>query len=393
MLRAAFYPQLARTCVRFRHMSTSTEPMNQRLSVDPEGKTVVDLTFASEALGMPAAQGYGWAQFEFGDSVGIDQRYTILRKLGWGMHSSTWLARDKALTGHMTEMNEKAVSWEAEALRLLSARPPSPHCVRLLDEFTIPGRGSAGSHLCFVLPIYGGDVKALSDSRKNPFDLPTAKRIILHLLLGIAHAHSRGVTSDLERWMEEDPSRRHPPEMSQDGIVQAAVSQPLPMISDELARRATYVLSDFGCALPSQLHDDRPITTLPLRAPESFLGGQWDTPADIWSFGSARSFELVVSRSSSSTRSKNMLYQMILLTGEESFRAAQLSVCPLAGEYLNVACQLKKEPTVFHWPLEDMISRHGKTITLMRRCLRLNPDDRATAEELLQDPWLEGAND
>ncbi|KAF8152886.1 kinase-like protein [Mycena galopus ATCC 62051] len=329
-------------------------------------------------------------------------------------------------------MNEKAVSWEAEALRVLSARPPSPHCVRLLDEFTIPDRGSAGSHLCFVLPIYGGDVKALSNTRKSPFDLLTAKRIILHLLLGIAHAHSRGVvhtdikpdnvffvtdleTTDLERWMEEDPSRRHPPEMSQDGIVQAAVSQPLPMISDELARRATYVLSDFGCALPSQLHDDRPITTILLRAPESFLGGQWDTPADIWSFG-CLVFELAVSRSLfeyrvnekfNLTEVENVLYQMILLTGEESFRAAQLSVCPLAGEYFNAACtfltcQLKKEPTVFQWPLEDMISRHGKTIPstdvsaiakLMHRCLRLNPDDRATAEELLQDPWLEGAND
>jgi hypothetical protein len=70
-------------------MSISAEPKNQHLSVDAEGKTVVDLTFASEALGMPAAKGYGWAQFEFGDSVGNDQRYTILRKLGWGMHSST----------------------------------------------------------------------------------------------------------------------------------------------------------------------------------------------------------------------------------------------------------------------------------------------------------------
>ena len=80
-------------CIR---MSSTTQPelTNQHFSVDPEGKQVVDLTFASEALGMPAADGYGWAQFEFGDQIGQSNRYIIARKLGWGMHSSTWLARD-----------------------------------------------------------------------------------------------------------------------------------------------------------------------------------------------------------------------------------------------------------------------------------------------------------
>ncbi|KAJ7231858.1 kinase-like protein [Mycena haematopus] len=326
----------------------------------------------------------------------------------------------KALTGHMTKMNDKAVSWEAEALRLLSYFPPSPHCIQLLDEFTISGRGSAGSHLCFV-------TLKLSKSRKTHFELPTAKRIILHLLRGIAHAHRRGIvhtdmkhdniffttdldTTDMERWMKEDPSRRHPPEMSEDGIVQAAVSQPLPMISDEFARRATYILSDFGCALPSRLHDDREITTIPLRAPEVFLGGKWDTPADIWSFG-CLVFELSVSRplfenrvteKHNLTKIESMLYQMILFTGDLSFRAAQLRICPVAAEYFNPSCQLKKEPPVLRWPLEDIIGKYSMAIPaaeisgmakLIYRCLRLNPDDRATAEELLQDPWLEGADD
>ena len=76
----------------------------------------------------------------------------------------------------MTDMYDRAVVWEADALRLLSIPPVSLHCTHLLDEFTIPGRGSAGSHMCFVMPVYGGDVKALNNSRTTPFPLPLAKR-------------------------------------------------------------------------------------------------------------------------------------------------------------------------------------------------------------------------
>jgi len=74
--------------------ATQVEPANQYFSVDPEGEQIVDLNFVSEALGMPAAKGYGWAQFKFGDQIGQNSRYTISRKLGRGMYSSTWLARD-----------------------------------------------------------------------------------------------------------------------------------------------------------------------------------------------------------------------------------------------------------------------------------------------------------
>jgi hypothetical protein len=58
----------------------------------------------------------------------------------------------------------------------------------------------------------------------------------------------------IEAWMAKVPSRRHAPEASADGVVQVAVSQPLPMISEEEAMRATYLLADFGsgtCCLSS----------------------------------------------------------------------------------------------------------------------------------------------
>ena len=72
-----------------------SEAANQHFSVDLDGKPVVDLTFASEPLGMPAEDGYGWPYIEAGQFIGPENRYQICRKLGWGMSSSTWLARDK----------------------------------------------------------------------------------------------------------------------------------------------------------------------------------------------------------------------------------------------------------------------------------------------------------
>ncbi|KAJ7602495.1 kinase-like protein [Mycena polygramma] len=298
------------------------------------------------------------------------------------------------------------------------------------------GRGSAGSHKCFVLPVYGGDVANLLRAQEGrPLELGTVKRISLHALRGIAHAHGRGVvhtdlkpdniffstelrTADIERWMDEDPSRRHPPEMSDDGAMQAAVSQPLPMISEKDARRAMYVLSDFGSAMPSQNHDDRQITTQLMRPPESYLGGQWDTPADIWTFGcladdyaSYRVFDLLACRALfeysvherfNLTEIESMLYQMLVYTGEPHFRAEQLSIWPRAGEYFTGDCQLTKKPTVFQWPLEQLILKYHpemavhdvvEAVMLIRRCLRLNPNERATAEALLQDPWLKDADE
>ncbi|KAG8846706.1 hypothetical protein FRB91_000543, partial [Serendipita sp. 411] len=178
-------------------------PSNQHFSIGPDGQVFVDLTFISEPLGMPADKGYGWPKFEFDDKIGQDQRYTIVRKLGWGMHSSTWLVHDsvciilqvndkkyvavKALTGYMTDLSNRKVTWEANALKKLSASPISPHCVQLLDQFIVPGSGSAGEHLCFVMPLYGGDVMSMfKANEKKPFPLPLVKRILLHILRGIA---------------------------------------------------------------------------------------------------------------------------------------------------------------------------------------------------------------
>ena len=163
----------------------------------------------------------------------------------------------------MTAPVQAGDMYEPDALQALADPTPSPHCPRLLDRFTTPCHGSPDEHICLVMPLYGGDVKALRKAEDAPFALPLTKRILLHLVRALAHAHSRNIihtdikkdniffttslsSADIERLLAEDPSRYHPPENSLEGQVQAAVSQPLPVISRDDALRATFLLADFG---------------------------------------------------------------------------------------------------------------------------------------------------
>lgn len=176
----------------------------------------------------------------------------------------------KALNGHYTSMIKKRLVWELEALMKMSEQQPrSPHCLNLLSSFMISGKGSAGEHMCFVTQLLGGDLNALWKSGNGkPFPLNLAKRVLLHVLRGISHAHASGVVhtdlkhdniffdtgvsdEEIEKWTKSDPPRVHLPERSQDGIVQAAVSQPLPLPSWDEALKRTFVVADFGNGMAS----------------------------------------------------------------------------------------------------------------------------------------------
>src|SRR6185437_6921349 len=54
-------------------------PLNQRVSIGPDGKVNVDLTFVEEPLGLPSKDGYGWPQIEFNQHLGPDNRYVVSR--------------------------------------------------------------------------------------------------------------------------------------------------------------------------------------------------------------------------------------------------------------------------------------------------------------------------
>ncbi|KAI0076267.1 kinase-like protein [Panus rudis PR-1116 ss-1] len=419
-----------------RGQQVESEPTKNHFTVGADGKIKVKEPFFEEPLGLPWKDGYGWPQLDFGESVGPGGRYVICRKLGWGGYSSTWLARDqeqnryvalKVLTGWANELMKRGNTWEHEALRRISNPPPSPHCLHLLFEFTIPGRGSSGDHTCFVTELFAGDINTLSKRYRFPFPLSICKRILYHTLCGISHFHSRGVvhtdlkpdnilvscaldTEGIDRLLESQPSRKHFPEESYDGIVQSAVSQPLPMPSLQEAASRTFVVADFGNAQPIGKHLTDFITPPGLRPPEIVIGGPWNEKVDIWTFG-CLIFEIITTDPLFVYAPSNihhldedsfLLYQMMCFTCEE-FSAQQLVASEDAPKFFGHDRNLKQRPPLMAVPVEQCLKEHRTERSLsisdedinaigaiMRRCLHLDPMQRASAAELLSDPFFYG---
>ncbi|KAF8874331.1 kinase-like domain-containing protein [Infundibulicybe gibba] len=214
-------------------------------------------------------------------------------------------------------------------------------------------------------------------------------------------------TAVLDEFLASDPPRRHPPEASSDGVVQAAVSQPLPIPTLQDAMERTYVLADFGSSQPTSIHTTDEITAPGLRPPEIMIGGPWNEKVDIWSFG-CLVFELVIGRRLFKYQpykkyhldeENYMLYQMMCHTCE-NFEPEQLTVSPLAAKFFNNTCDLKSKPPMIDYPLEIPIRSYKilqeedvlSMAAFMRRCLRLDPAHRASAAELLSDPWFSGVD-
>ena len=181
----------------------------------------------------------------------------------------------KALKGYLTDLIRKGIMWELETLeRITSVPPPSgikpTHCPQLLANFIHPRKNQDGDHLCFITDVMGRDIKALQVkvAGQNTLPLPLAKCILLHTLHGLVHMHHCGIVhtdlkhdnimfdtgllmrDDIATFIKTNPTWCHPAEESWQCVVQAAVSQPLPLPLLSEAMTHNYMVSDFGSGEP-----------------------------------------------------------------------------------------------------------------------------------------------
>ncbi|KAF8309743.1 kinase-like protein, partial [Clavulina sp. PMI_390] len=173
--------------------------------------------------------------------------------------------------------------------------------------------------------------------------------------------------------------------------------------SAEVLERVTVKIADLGNACWVDHHFTDDIQTRQYRCPEVILGAKWGPSADVWS-AAALIFELLTGgdylfdpqSGSKYSKDDDHIAQIMELVGEFPKNLA------LSGRYSNEFFNRKGELRHIHklryWPIESVLRDKyllsqadsdlvGSFLTPM---LRLHPEKRARASEMIHHAWLDG---
>ncbi|KIK58567.1 hypothetical protein GYMLUDRAFT_45191 [Collybiopsis luxurians FD-317 M1] len=402
--------------------------------------------FPEEDLRQEGKDNPGYFPARLGQSL-QGGRFCIIRKLGWGQYSSVWLAKDKKenqllalkiLTCESTQaLQASGADQRSDELRMLqkiaTAQPIHrgfKHNLKLHDSFEF--RGPHGPHLCLVTDVLGHSVdyvRKLNDNGDLRLSMALTKRITKQVLYGLEYLHDVCgiVHTDIKhdnilfRLSDVDEVVAHElvakPSVAYDAgsevivPVVPVVSQPLPLSLENTISptQLEAVLADVGHSHWHDHHFQELIQPGALRSPEVILGYPWGTSADIWNLGCLVT-ELLIGfwlfeyspNGDKWNAEEDHLARMTEALGTK-FDASFLSKCKHSTNFFNSDGSWKhftshEEPT---WLLEDLLANFssvdlGKESVeaagqFLRRCLRLIPEERAQARDLLEDPWLSDA--
>ncbi|KAI0029591.1 kinase-like protein [Vararia minispora EC-137] len=369
-----------------------------------------------------------------------DGQYTVHRKLGSGVYSTTYLVSDpqaecdeftnryraaKILTVEGTRTYHEGQSRELEFLKQIAACDDIDSLPVLEDHFE--ERGPEGTHLCLVTQLLSTDVSSFRRSAPNKA-LPahTAKTILTQILEALAQLHALGIIhTDVKldnilfnsvKGDNDVEDRLKTETVAVEGEVEikgetypVLRSQPIrhdfawdasPFISEIMQ----FVLVDLGQA---QRAGEQPtvdeFSAYALRAPELILRSDFGPKVDIWAVG-CLAFELLVGRwlfapeeGEDWTLEDDHLAKMMELTGERC-SAAMLERASFRSKYFDEQGSLLRLELIPDHSIEAALTAYkivpdmeiAGAASFIRACLRLDSSDRPSAEVLQIHPWLMG---
>ncbi|KAI0360386.1 kinase-like protein [Trametes cingulata] len=426
--------QLAKKLSLFRHSShTAASHSAPSVPDQPSAHTTPRWAEAEEDPGDYNPEARGYLPVNVGDLLG--QRYSVLRKLGWGIYSTVWLVQDtqtvsqayaaaKVMNRMGTEAHEEGLLHELEFLQRIgedSLHPGRAHVVQLREYFHQGGTG--GNHLCIIMEPLLQDLRTFSLRWRRRLCPPALVRLLARqIVLGIQYLHDEcniihtdikpgnimivppeGDLSFLSEAFSGTPETtiaERPDGRPITRLRSCPIEYPIPefdpqdLASFEPWRGFKVKIGDFGVAWRADKVSEHPtgiIQSVAMRAPEVALGAGWGKPADIWSLGCT-------------------LYELHMGQSLLPENIAGVSVASLHwmcfGDYPRELIQRGKYSHIFY--KEDGTlrvyppSQRPYHINIFRRnapdaalfsdflglTFKLHPDERATCAELLAHPWL-----
>ncbi|PGH28903.1 CMGC/SRPK protein kinase [[Emmonsia] crescens] len=346
----------------------------------------------------------------------FSSKYQIVGKLGFGVTSTVWLARD--LEGHRyvtlkVYTRDEANQEEFQIYKYLNQgnhlHPGYAHVRTALDVFTIPRPG--GDHHCLVQkPMWESfrDLLYRNPSHRFTEDLLRAGLMQVFLALDYLHSECKLVHTDIKG---DNILQEIADETILESFAKAELESPSPRkfingipvyASRRLELPKTFgqvILSDFGSAVRGderRNHDAQPNI---YRSPEVMLKTEWSYPIDIWNVG-VMIWDLF--------EGKHMFHGNDPNGKSYSTRAHLAEVISILGPPpLDMLKRGIRSPEFFtedgRWKngieppqqtsleeSEEFLEGKNKEMFLVfiRGMLQWRPEDRKTAKELLEDPWL-----
>ncbi|KAL5590979.1 hypothetical protein FOBRF1_014536 [Fusarium oxysporum] len=291
-----------------------------------------DLRFMRNGTACEWGEAYhpgGYHPVHLGDV--IQERYRIMRKVGWGQYSTVWLAVDTKLTRYVslkiTIATQPQTTSREVSLYKYHLQNSCPGFVTLYDIIKITGPN--GEHDGLVFETMGPDLTTLLRMRlefqigkpwERRFTRSFARKALLNTIQGLHGLHERGIihcdlhcgnilaciepieaTRNTEQRLKQSESDARPlkrKDGKKDLWAPLYLLEPRPLSDyfsyglDPLVK-----LADLGGAFTEEnpLQATEVITPVALRAPEIILGGLLGKGIDIWAFG-CLIFEMIFGR-------------------------------------------------------------------------------------------------
>ncbi|KAG5969433.1 hypothetical protein E4U56_008335 [Claviceps arundinis] len=348
-------------------------------------------------------------------------RYQVVGKLGYGVTSTVWLARDfderryVALKLYNTsEFSKFALENELDAYKRIensAIEHPGRRAIRsLLDTFAIDGPD--GQHRCLVHPPLWDSVYGFR--RRNPVGKlpePIMALVLKPLFhaLDFLHQECHTTHTDIKEGnllfgADKSVLKAFEKEELEKPCPRKEVNGRTIYLSRELGIPEDFgepMLCDFGAAMRLQDRFERPEKIQPnqYRAPEVILDTPWTSSADIWNVGcmiwdSFQGGNLFTGRDpeSGTYQSRAHLAEMIALLGppppnllaqanlRSKFFSDEGEFC--AGIPIPESRPLEQRESVLEG--ED----RACFLRFMRKMLQWDPEKRSSAKELAEDEWI-----